>query len=322
MNKVNQTFLSRRQAVTGALLAGIVSAIPGCATASPVTRHWLRPGVQLWPLSDEVAKDPDATFARLAAMGFKDVETAGFHGHKPAELKAAADRAGLSIVGAHIQAQIRILPTDRVLSDPDLAALISDLRELGVRNVVMPLPLLPPSEIPRADENAFANVIRVVSAFGISDWQRSAAFLSQRGEALRREGIRLSYHNHNMDFAPVGGTTGWDVLMNETDPADVGFELDIGWAAAAGRDPVELLFRNPGRIGMLHIKDAGRATKYNFLGQQLSAPLGKGLIRWVPLLTLAKKQGVTGYFVEQEPPFTTSAFDAMAQSIAYLRTVS
>lgn len=277
------------------------------------------PGVQLYPLSDAVSKDMDATFARLAAMGYHVVETSGFHGKRPQDLKAAADRAGLTIVSAHVQPQLRLAPTDHLLTDTDVGALAADLHALGVRQAVMPLMLLPDNAVPAMDEQAFAALIRAVSAFKVADWQRCAAFLNQRGEALRREGIALFYHNHNMEFAPVEGTTGWDVLLRETDPALVGFELDVGWAAAAGRDPVEVLRSHPGRVRMLHVKDVSPVTKPNFIGQQVSAPVGKGVIHWTELLHLARAQGVTGYFVEQEPPFATNAFDAMAQSIAYLR---
>lgn len=311
---------NRRQMLAGAMLAGAAAAMPARA-ATFFGKDGQRPGVQLYPLSDAVAKDMDTTFARLAAMGYRTVETSGFHGKRPQELKAAADRAGLTIVSAHVQPQLRLAATDRLLSDPDVGALAADLHTLGVRQVVMPLMLLPDGAIPPMDQNAFAALIRAVSTFTVADWQRSATFLNQQGEALRREGLALSYHNHNMEFAPVDGTTGWDVLMRETDPALVGFELDIGWTAAAGRDPVEVLRSHPGRVRMLHVKDVDAVTKPNFVAQQVSAPVGKGVVHWPELLHLARAQGVTGYFVEQEPPFATNAFDAMAQSLDYLRGV-
>lgn len=323
---------SRRQMLAGigAALAGGVIAPPQAVAARHKRAHpalffgpgGQLPGVQLYPLSDAVARDVDGTFAALAGLGYRAVETSGFHGKRPADLKAAADRAGLTIVSAHVQPQLRLAPTDRLLTDPDIGALAADLHALGVKQVVMPLMLLPDDAIPPMDRNAFATLIRVVGGFTVSDWQRSAAFLNQRGEALRREGLALSYHNHNMEFAPIAGTTGWDVLMHETDPALVGFELDIGWTAAAGRDPVDVLRRYPGRVRMLHVKDVDPVTRPNFAAQQVSAPVGKGVVHWPELLHLARTQGVTGYFVEQEPPFKTTALDAMAQSIAYLRRMA
>ncbi len=312
--------LSRRDTLAGGVLAGIAAALPARAATFFDQGHAV-PGVQLYPLSDAVTKDLDGTFARLAAMGYRAVETAGFHGKRPQELKAAADRAGLTIVSAHIQAQLRMAPTDRALVDTDLAALVDDLHALGVKNVVMPLPLLSDEIVSTIQTQGFAGLTGGVAAFTVADWQRSAAFLNQRGEVLRGAGLALSYHNHNMEFAPVAGTMGWDVLIRETDPALVGFEMDVGWVAAAGHDPVAVLRHNPGRVRMLHVKDIAPSTKPNFVGQQVSAPVGKGVVPWPELLHLARAQGVTGYFVEQEPPFATDAFDAMAQSIAYLKGV-
>lgn len=314
---------NRRQMLAGGLLAGMATAFP--ARAATFFGTSLRekgravPGIQLYPLSDAVTKDVDATFARLAAMGYRAVETAGFHGKRPQELKAAADRAGLTIVSAHVQPQLRMAATDRTLSDPDLGALVDDLNALGVRQVVMPLPLLSDDVIAAIQAHGFEGLTAGVAAFKLADWQRSAAFLNQRGEALRAAGLALSYHNHNMEFAPVEGTTGWDVLMRETNPSLVGFEMDVGWVAASGRDPVEVLRHHPGRVKMLHVKDVDPSTTPNYVGQQVSAPVGKGVVRWPELLHLARAQAVTGYFVEQEPPFVTDAFDAMAQSIAYLK---
>jgi sugar phosphate isomerase/epimerase len=320
MTSFDRTGWSRRQVLAGAVMTGAAVAMP--AMAAPFFgKGGQRPGVQLYPLSDAVAKDMDETFARLAAMGYRAVETSGFHGKRPVDLKAAADRAGLAIVSAHVQPQLRLAATDRLLTDSDLGPLVTDLHALGVRQVVMPLMLLPQGAVPAMDQHVFAGLIRAVSAFTVADWQRTAAFLNQRGEVLRGEGLALSYHNHNMEFAPIEGTTGWDVLMHETDPALVGFELDVGWAAAAGLDPVKILRAHPGRVRMLHVKDVDPVTKPNFVAHQVSAPVGKGVVNWPALLHLARAQGVSGYFVEQEPPFATNAFDAMAQSIAYLRRV-
>jgi sugar phosphate isomerase/epimerase len=83
-------------------------------------------------------------------------------------------------------------------------------------------------------------------------------------------------------------------------------------------DPMALLQQYAGRVNMLHVKDVSSATKPNFIGQQISAPLGKGVVDWIALLPSARDYGVKGYFVEQKPPFAQNAFDAMAQSIAFL----
>jgi sugar phosphate isomerase/epimerase len=311
---------TRRQLLATSLVAGAAVAIPA-RSASFLGSGGPELGVQLYPFSADVAKDMDTTFARLAAMGYRLVETSGFHGKRPRDLKAAAEHAGLTMTSAHIQAQLRMAATDRVLTDKDIGALAHDLQELGVQHVVMPLMLMPDAASANIREKGMAGFIEAVSRFSTADWQRNADFLNQTGERLRREGLALSYHNHNMEFAPLGDTCGYDILMRETDATVVGMELDIGWAAAAGRDPMTLMHQYAGRIRMLHVKDVSSATKPNFVGQQISSPLGKGVVDWAALFSLARSQGIKGYFVEQEPPFATSAFDAMAQSIAYLKNL-
>jgi len=323
MNEFSRYSIARRMLLSGGIALAGAAAIPAFAKRTrraffDQQGHSL--GAQLFPVSAEIARDLEGTFARLSRMGYKTIETSGFHGYKPGELRAAADRAGLKIVSVHVMPQVRLTPTDHPMVE-DIEPLISDLHTLGVHKVVMPLMLLPSGSLPKPGPNAFAELVRTVGAFTPSDWQRTAAFLNDRGGRFRQAGIQLHYHNHNMEFAPVGGTTGWDILMRGTDPSQVCFELDIGWVQAAGIDPVDLLNRHPGRIRMLHLKEIDARTKSNFRAEQISAPAGSGTVNWVELLHAADAHGVTDYFVEQEPPFVAPPLDAMEQSIAYLRRV-
>lgn len=280
-------------------------------------------GVQLYPISAEVERDLPGTLGRLAAMGYRTVETSGFHGYSAAQLKAAAHRAGLTITSVHVQPQLRLSSTDHLMTG-DLGPLVADLHEMGVQNVVMPMVLLPEELIRNPGADTMSRLIKTVNAFTVSDWRQTAAFLNRCGAELNREGIRLSYHNHNFEFARIptaSDRTGWDVLIDETDPATVGFEMDIGWVVAAGLDPVGLLKKCSGRVGMLHLKDVASSSQPNFALQQTSAPAGKGVVHWAKLLHVARLAGVTGYFVEQEPASKTDAMDEMAQSITFLKTV-
>lgn len=314
---------SRRTFLATGFIAGAATALPACAAPKKgfFERYKVPLGVQLFPVSADVRNDAHATFARLAKMGYQVIETAGLQGLTPVQFKAAADQAGLAIGGAHISAQLRGGGTDRVLID-DLAPLIDDLNALTVRDVVMALPLLPDDRVPAVDAHVLEKILAILNTYTVSDWQRTAAFLNERGERFRHAGMRLSYHNHNMDFRPIGDTTGWDVLMRETDPALVSFEMDVGWVIAAGLDPLQMLRRYPGRIRMLHVKDVDHTNKPNFKGEMIPATLGQGQVDWGPFLHAARDAGVTGYFVEQEAPFKTTALDAMAESIAYLRQLA
>jgi sugar phosphate isomerase/epimerase len=307
-----------------ATVAGMVAGFPALSSASGekgyFERHHLRYGVQLFPVSAELGADLHGTFARLAALGYQDVETAGLQGHSVAALKAAADAAGLRILSAHVSAQIRLSEQDVVLTD-EPGPVIEQLQALGVRHAVMPMPLLPADAVPALDAQIISKIVALAAAFGVSDWQRTADFMNRRAEAFAKAGIGFSYHNHNLEFAPVGGTTGWDVLVRETDPALVTFELDIGWAAAAGLDPVGLLEKNAGRMRMMHLKDIDRNTVPNFELKQISCPLGQGIVDWPGLLRSARRHGVFGCFVEQEPPFADGPFTALEQNINFLKSL-
>lgn len=279
-------------------------------------RHQLDIGLQLYTLADAARTDLEGTFGKIARIGYRSLELAGFHGHDPQSLRAAADRAGLRFTSIHVQGQAR--GTDPGL-DGDLAHLAQDLRILGITNVVMPMFLMPASA-PGMDkgESFLAYLTRIASKFTLGDWQRTAAFLNEKSAALKREGLRLGYHNHNPEFAPLKGTTGFEVLLRETDAALVSFEMDAGWVVAAGIDPASLLKQYPKRFRQMHVKDIDATTRTNYAFQQNPTEVGRGKMDWKMLLPAAYAGGIRQFFVEQEPPFALDRFDAVAASFAYL----
>ena len=304
--------LSRR-GVLG-VLAG--AALPACApVALPFFPRLGAPlGVQLYTVGEVARTDLEGTFRRLAGIGFRSVELAGFHGHDPSGLRAAADRAGLRLDSIH-------LPARGAGGDPgvdgDIPRLAATLRPLGITDVVVPM-IDPPARLSAAAEAPFGE--RLLAALAADDWRRFAAFLNQRGELLAREGLKLGFHNHNTEFAPLGATSGWEILVAHTDPRLVSFELDVGWVAAAGRDPVQLLVRHADRVRQLHLKDILPSTKPNYALRQDPTEVGSGVVDWRRLLPAARAAGVRGYYVEQEPPFRAGPFEALARSHAFLTT--
>lgn len=313
-----RTALLHRRAFLG---AGASLALAGGAFAAPkgfFARRRLPIGLQLYTLGSGVGSDLEATLLRVGAIGYGEVELPSYHGRKPAELRAAADKAKVKITSLHI-------PTKGAGSTPGLdweaARLAADLRILGAEGVVVPMAPMPAGGgRPNKGEDSGAFMARIFTSQGPDYWKGLAELLNTRGAALAAEGVKLGYHNHNVEFAPVGETTGWDILVRETDPKLVSFELDVGWVAAAGLDPVAMLRRLSGRVTKLHVKDCLPTTQPNFALKMDPTEIGSGVIDWKRLLPAAYKAGVRHFYVEQEPPFKFERIVSVAKNYAFLST--
>ena len=189
------------------------------------------------------------------------------------------------------------------------------LNTLGIYQAFLPLCPLPEGFSVPTGGNVQKAIGDALLSAGPDHWKRTAQILNERAAALRPFGIRLGYHNHNMEFQPLAGEqTGWDILLREVDPGLVNFELDLGWVSAAGRDPVAELARLKGRVAAVHVKDVKATTKTNFTMQQVPTEVGSGRLQWSRILPAAQAAGVTHYFVEQEPPFERDRLAAVAIS--------
>jgi sugar phosphate isomerase/epimerase len=123
-----------------------------------------------------------------------------------------------------------------------------------------------------------------------------AESLNRWGELCRQESVTFSYHNHDFEFAPLGETTMWDVLIKETDPSLVHFELDLYWVRYGGADPEPLLSDLGDRIPLVHLKDMASDD------QRSDLPVGEGTMPWNGLLEAADAAGVEWYVAEQDNP--------------------
>lgn len=300
----------------GRIASAASSAIDPSATGWFAKRH-LPIGLQLYTVGDEARKDIDATLARVSKIGYRTVELAGYHGQSVQKLRSTADKYGLKFTSIHVGAAGR--PGEPGL-DQDLPKLAAELHALGVTDVVMPMfPVPERFGAPKQGENFLVYIQRVTAGLTRDDWQRTADLLNDRGGRLRAEGLRLGYHNHNPEFAPLGNTTGMELLLSATSPDEVSFEMDVGWVAAAGVDPVALLKRHGRRFQLMHVKDIKPSTKSNFSLQQDPTEVGSGRLPWPSLLPAAFNAGVRKFYVEQEPPFSIDRFEAIGRSLAFLK---
>lgn len=276
-------------------------------------------GLQLYTLGADLKADLDGQLRQVAQIGYRTVEMAGYLGRTPSELKAAFDRAGLQCTSSHVQA--RAGGPDPSFADLD--RVIADAHLIGISHIVMPMFSIPAhvDMTRRAGEDRAALLGRPAAQVTADDWKATADFLNAKGALLKAAGLTCGYHNHNVEFAPVGGTTGLEILLKNTDPALVQFEMDAGWVVAAGADPFALIKAHPGRFRLMHVKDVRATTRPNFAFRQDPTEVGSGIIDWKRLLTASYAAGIHDYFVEQEPPFAKPRMEAIRISFDYLNAV-
>jgi len=311
--------LSRRFILRAATAGIIANATRGWTAqgSSFFARNHLPIGIQLYTLGELAQKDPQGTLEALAKIGYRAVELAGFLGLTAHELRSALDQAGLACRSAHISPQSRG-PGEPSLSG-DLGQLAEDAHTIGIEYLIAPSFLLPANAPkPQSGESGAAFFTRAGKSMTAEDWRATANFLNSVAKRLRPLGLKLAYHNHNFEFAPLPSGTGLDILLRETDPALVCFEMDVGWVAAAGADPIQILRAHASRFRLMHIKDIKAATRPNTALEMDPTEVGSGVIPWRHILPEALKAGVRQFYVEQEPPFALPRLDSARRSFQYL----
>jgi sugar phosphate isomerase/epimerase len=317
-----------RRAALGWGLAAVASGFAtgaGAAAAPFFKRHGLPVGLQLYTLGGGLKDDLDGQLGQVARMGYGAVEMAGYLGRTPKELRAAFDKAGLICPSSHVQAASSAAQPGLA----DIDRVIADAQVIGIRHIVLPSSPVP-SHIdmtPKPGEARGATLGRLAAQMTADDWKATADLLNAKGAALKKAGMTMGYHNHNVELAPLSekngaGTTGLEILLKATDPALVHFEMDVGWIVAGGGDPFALLKAHAGRFTQMHVKDVKATTKTNYAFQQDPTEIGSGIIPWPKLLPAAYAAGVRGFFVEQEPPFEKPRLEAAKISVDYLKAVA
>ena len=266
-----------------AMLSGslIVTAMGTKAYGMLPARRLDRIGVQLYTIRDALTKDLDGSLARVAAIGYQEVELAGYHSHSVAEFRAALDRHGLAAPSTHIA-------MERVRDE--LPRVLDEAHQLGHKFVICP-------NIP--DEKA-----------GLDGYRKAADVLNHAGEIARRSGISIGYHNHESELAPIGGVRPYDVMLDRTDPKLVAMEMDIFWLAKGGGDPLAYFRKYPGRFRMVHVKDMDGSPAKKMVD------VGQGVIDWKGIFAQSREAGIEHYFVEHD--YATDPFATIAASYAYL----
>jgi sugar phosphate isomerase/epimerase len=284
--------------MAGAVAAG--SLIAHRALANPMGMPL---GIQLYTVGEPLTQDTPGTLKALHDIGYREVESAGLAKHTVKELRQMLDDAGLKCPSAHLQ-----------LGGPETEAQYADAHVLGAHYAVSSV-LFTPGGRPKLSE------------LGLDGFKELAGRMNAVGKTAKAAGLQYAYHNHNFEFEKMpDGTPGYDVLVKETDPELVKFEIDCGWMVVAGADPVHYFKTYPGRFKMLHIKDfkpEGHPTiDLMGKGRPQGTDLGTGFVDYKPIFAAGKAAGIEHIFVEQEAPFLVSRLESAKVDFAYLQKFS
>ncbi len=266
-----------------------------------------RISVQLYTVRDAMKQDYDNTLAKVAAIGYREVEMAGYFNDLPKldhpvnDVKAMLDHHGLKATSGHVSYE--------VLGDR-WSQVLDGCKTLGHEYVVNP-------SIPEGMRKS------------LDGWKQAAATFNRAGEASKKVGVQFGYHNHWMEFQKVEGQLPYEILLKECDPKLVKMEMDLCWATAAGADPVAYFQKNPGRFPLVHVKDlkkipanGNEVGQNNVTGDTLKSDLtdvGSGAIDWKRIFAHADQGGIKIFIVENDWP--VSAFDSITVSYKYLKNL-
>lgn len=285
-----RTFLAQSAA---ALTAGLAASSTFAWGEAPLA--WPHPiGLQVYTVRDLYAHDPLQTLRQIAAIGYREVELINMASIPAAQLLGYLRQAGLTAISGHFDFPKLGAPWQKN---------IEIAHGLGLRYMICSYSM----------------------AHSADGWKKIADLFNQAGRAAKAAGLSFGYHNHIQEFRPVGDTTGYEILMANTEPDLVKMEMDVFWATYAGQDPLALFRRYAGRYPLLHIKDLKKGLHVNprqFPPASVNPfePVGEGSIDWRRIFAHVKQAGTRYIFVEQDrtdgPPM-----EAARASFDYLHTL-
>jgi sugar phosphate isomerase/epimerase len=275
----------------GLALAGLASKT-GFASLALEEKKLKDFGIQLWSVRDDLAKDPKGVLSQLASYGYKQIESfeggkGMFWGMTNKEFKSEMDKLGMKLIASHCNIS------------QDFEKKAAQAAEIGMKYLICPW------KGPQKDIEAF---------------KKFADEFNQKGEICKKNGIRFAYHNHDYSFVNMNGELGQDVMMKNTDPDLVDFELDMYWVVAGDQDIEAWLNKYPKRFRLCHVKDRKKGA--TAAEKDASVVVGTGGIDYGKILKTAKKQGMEYYIIEQEKWEGTTPMQAAQANAGFMKTLS
>jgi sugar phosphate isomerase/epimerase len=283
-----RTFLQTASTVTAATL---LTSRFGWAAAE---RKIDKVGVQLYTVRDLMKEDFEGTIAKVAQIGYKEVEFAGYFGRTGQQVRAVLDKNNLKAPSTHVQ-------YDEL--DDKFPSVIDTSREIGLEYIICPWI---PEDLRKSPDI----------------WKQASEKFNRCGELSKKAGMQFGYHNHWFEFLPVNGKLPYDEILKLCDANLVKMELDLCWITTAGQDPVKYFERYPGRFPLVHVKDLKKLPKITEGGPQNFGDtvdlteVGSGIIDWKRIFAHSEQAGIKHYIVEHDHP--KQPLESIAGSYAYL----
>lgn len=226
-----------------------------------------------------------ASMKKVKAIGYAAVQISGVGPIPEEEIVRIATGEGLAICATHENGKVICEETQKV---------IDRLGKLGTKYTAYPHPHGPLDSL----EQVLA----------------LAKQLDKAGEAMRKAGQVLTYHNHALEFKKFGGRTVLDILYAETDPRNLQGEIDTYWVQTGGEDPVAWCAKLKNRLPLLHLKDygVGKDNKAAVISE-----IGQGNLDFARIIPAAEQQGCEWFIVEQDT-CPGDPFDSLKISYDYI----
>ena len=242
-------------------------------------------GVQLYSVRGAMEQEGvETTLARIARIGYREVEFAGYFGRSATQIRETLKRTGLVSPSVHVPlAQIK---------SPDFPKFVDNAALIGHKWINLAW-LAPPERGSAEKYNAHADALLAAQ------------------KVARAAGLTMGYHNHEFEFDPLGSTNGYEILLDRTKGSGIQFEMDLYWMSVAGKDPVSYWTRFPGQFPIVHVKDSAGAPT------NAMRSVGAGTINWASLFEQRKLAGIEHFYVEHDNP--PDPWASITASMAYLK---
>jgi len=254
-------------------------------------------GVQLYSVRDLMQNDFDGTIAKVAQIGYKEVEFAGYFGRTGKQVRAVVEKNGLKAPATHVQ-------YDEL--DEKFPSVIETSNEIGLEYIVCPWI---PEELRKNPDI----------------WKQASEKFNRCGEQAKKAGMQFAYHNHWFEFLPTNGKLPYDELLKMCDANLVKMEMDLCWITTAGADPLKYFHEYPGRFPLVHVKDVKTLPKISTGGSQNFGDtvdltsVGSGVIDWKRIFAKSDEAGIKHYIVEHDHP--KDPIENIRKSYEYLSTL-